>query len=72
MKKLHEIYDRFVTSIAKQYLGKGSSLEELVELGKQGLEKAALKYDETRGFKFIAFAVWWIRQPMIAATESKK
>jgi DNA-directed RNA polymerase sigma subunit (sigma70/sigma32) len=72
MKKLHEVYDRFVTSIAKQYQDKGLTLEELVELGKQGLEKAAFKYDETRGFKFIAYAVWWIRQPMLVAIESKK
>ena len=72
MKKLHEMYDRFVVSIAKQYLDKGFSLEELVEVGKSGLEKAAQKYDSTRGFKFIAYAVWWIRQPMLVAIESKK
>ena len=72
MKKLHEVYDRFVVSIAKQYLDKGFSLEELVEVGKSGLEKAAQKYDSTRGFKFIAYAVWWIRQPMLVAIESKK
>ena len=72
MKKLHEVYDRFVVSIAKQYLDKGLSLEELVEVGKSGLEKAAQKYDSTRGFKFIAYAVWWIRQPMLVAIESKK
>lgn len=72
MKKLHEVYDRFVTSIAKQYLDKGLSLDELMEAGKSGLEKAALKYDHSRGFKFIAYAVWWIRQPMLVAIESKK
>ena len=72
MKKLHEVYDRFVVSIAKQYLDKGLLLDELVEAGKSGLEKAALKYDATRGFKFIAYAVWWIRQPMIKATEPQK
>ncbi|MEE3440533.1 MAG: sigma factor [Ruminococcus sp.] len=72
MKKLHEVYDRFVVSIAKQYLDKGLSLEELVEVGKSGLEKAAQKYDSTRGFKFIAYAVWWIRQPMLVAIESKE
>ena len=72
MKKLHEVYDRFVESIAKQYLDKGLSLDELVEAGKTGLEKAAMKYDSTRGFKFIAYAVWWIRQPMLVAIESKK
>ena len=72
MKKLHEVYDRFVESIAKQYLDKGLSLDELVEVGKTGLENAAMKYDSTRGFKFIAYAVWWIRQPMLVAIESKE
>ncbi len=72
MKKLHEVYDRFVVSIAKQYLDNGLSLDELVEAGKSGLEKAALKYDHSRGFKFIAYAVWWIRQPMLVAIESKE
>lgn len=67
MKKLHEVYDRFVVSVAKQYLDKGLSLDELVEAGKAGLEKAALKFDCTQGFKFIAYAVWWIRQPMFVA-----
>lgn len=67
MKKLHEVYDRFVVSIAKQYLDKRLPLDELVEAGKTGLEKAALKYDHSRGFKFIAYAVWWIRQPMLVA-----
>ena len=71
MKKLHEVYDRFVVSIAKQYLDKGFSLEELVELGKAGMEKAAQKYDHSRGFKFIALAVWWIRQEMLKAIEAK-
>ena len=70
MKKLHEVYDRFVVSIAKQYLDKGLSLEELVEVGKSGLEKAAQKYDSTRGFKFIAYAVWWIRQSIIQAINN--
>ena len=72
MKKLHEVYDRFVVNIAKQYLDKGFSLEELVEFGKTGMEKAAMNYDHSRGFKFIAFAVWWIRQEMLKAIESKK
>ena len=71
MKKLHEVYDRFVVSIAKQYLDKGFSLEELVELGKVGMGKAAQKYDHSRGFKFIAYAVWWIRQSIMQAIEEK-
>jgi DNA-directed RNA polymerase sigma subunit (sigma70/sigma32) len=72
MNKLHEVYDSFVVSVAKQYLDKGLSLDELVEAGKSGLEKAALKYDHSRGFKFIAYAVWWIRQSMLVAIESKE
>ena len=72
MKKLHEVYDRFVEGVAKQYLDNGLSLDELVEAGKSGLEKAAMKYDHSRGFKFIAYAIWWIRQPMLVAIESKK
>ena len=72
MKKLHEVYDRFVEGVAKQYLDKGLSLDELVEAGKTGLEKAAMKYDHSRGFKFIAYAIWWIRQSMLVAIESKK
>ena len=72
MKKLHEVHDRFVVSIAKQYLDKGFSLEELVEFGKVGVEKAAQKYDHSRGFKFIAYAVWWMRQAIIQAIEEKK
>lgn len=72
MKKLHEVYNRFVVSIAKQYIDKGLSLEELVELGKVGMGKAAQKYDHARGFKFIAYAVWWIRREMVVAIEEKK
>lgn len=71
IKKLHEVYDRFVESIARQYLDNGLSLDELVEAGKTGLEKAVMTYDSTRGFKFIAYAVWWIRQPMLVAIEEK-
>ena len=72
MKNLHEVYDRFVVSIAKQYLEKGFSLEELVELGKIGMGKAAQKYDHSRGFKFIAYAVWWIRREMVVAIAERK
>ena len=72
MKKLHELHDRFVVSIAKQYLDKGLSLEELVELGKVGMGKAAQKYDHTRGFKFISYAVLWIRREIVVAIEEKK
>ncbi|RYY60251.1 MAG: RNA polymerase sigma factor RpoD/SigA [Chitinophagaceae bacterium] len=58
---------RFVVSVAKQYQGHGMSLADLINEGNIGLMKAADKFDETRGFKFISFAVWWIRQTIMQA-----
>lgn len=70
MKQLEKANMRFVVSVAAQYQRQGLTLEELIEAGRAGLAKAALKYDASRGFKFIAYAVWWIRREILIAIGS--
>ncbi|MEI6823899.1 MAG: RNA polymerase sigma factor RpoD/SigA [Bacteroidota bacterium] len=71
LEKLCKANLRFVISVAKQYQNQGLSLPDLINEGNLGLIKAAQKFDETRGFKFISYAVWWIRQGILQAISEQ-
>ena len=69
MKQLEKANMRFVVSVANQYQKRGLTLDELIEAGLEGLRKGAMKYNFEADYKFIAYAVWWIRQSIIQALE---
>ena len=71
MKRLEKANARFVVSVANQYQDKGLTIWELIGAGTEGLRKAALKYDLKADYKFMAYAVWWVRQAILQAICEK-
>lgn len=72
MKQLEKANIRFIVSVAVQYQRQGLTLEELIEAGTEGLRKGAMKYNFEADYKFIAYAIWWIRQSILQAIGEKK
>ena len=65
--QLTAVYKRFVEAVAKEYQNQGLDMAKLIAEGNKGLLKAAEKFDETRGFRFISYAIWWVRQSILQA-----
>ena len=72
MKQLEKANMRFVVSVANQYQKQGLTLDELIDAGTEGLREGAMKYNFEADYKFIAYAIWWIRQSIIQAITEKK
>ena len=72
MKRLEKANARFVVSLSNQYKNQGLTIWELIDVGTEGLRKAAMKYDFNADIKFLSYAVWWIRQSILQAIEEKK